>query len=124
MVISWEILLHRNIGHVSTSQAGSLLYRIIDLISRVTENTETFMKKFIGDMRLFLFLVTILFITACGSSHNIQAKNSKKIKLITLDPGHFHAALVQKSMYANVDSTRSEERRVGKECSSCRSEYH
>nr|WP_237144292.1 putative oxidoreductase C-terminal domain-containing protein [Pontibacter pamirensis] len=27
-----------------------------------------------------------------------------KIKLITLDPGHFHAALVQKSMYANVDS--------------------
>ena len=26
-----------------------------------------------------------------------------KIKLITLDPGHFHAALVQKSMYANVD---------------------
>ncbi len=27
-----------------------------------------------------------------------------KIKLITLDPGHFHAALVQKSMYENVDS--------------------
>lgn len=27
-----------------------------------------------------------------------------KITLITLDPGHFHAALVQKSMYKNVDS--------------------
>jgi predicted dehydrogenase len=27
-----------------------------------------------------------------------------RLKLITLDPGHFHAALVQKSMYANVDS--------------------
>jgi predicted dehydrogenase len=27
------------------------------------------------------------------------------VKLITLDPGHFHAALVQKSMYPNVDST-------------------
>ena len=26
------------------------------------------------------------------------------IKLITLDPGHFHAALVQKPMYENVDS--------------------
>ena len=25
------------------------------------------------------------------------------VRLITLDPGHFHAALVQKSMYANVD---------------------
>src|SRR5258707_13260698 len=33
-------------------------------------------------------------------------KNDKadRVKLITLDPGHFHAALVQKSMYENVDS--------------------
>jgi predicted dehydrogenase len=28
-----------------------------------------------------------------------------EVKLITLDPGHFHAALVQKSMYPQVDST-------------------
>ncbi|WP_116127019.1 putative oxidoreductase C-terminal domain-containing protein [Lewinella sp. IMCC34183] len=28
-----------------------------------------------------------------------------EVHLITLDPGHFHAALVQKSMYAAVDST-------------------
>ena len=27
------------------------------------------------------------------------------MQLITLDPGHFHAALVQKSTYADVDST-------------------
>ena len=27
-----------------------------------------------------------------------------KIHLVTLDPGHFHAALIQKSMYPNVDS--------------------
>ena len=33
-----------------------------------------------------------------------ESKNSNTVKLITLDPGHFHAALVQKSMYANVDS--------------------
>ena len=26
------------------------------------------------------------------------------VKLITLDPGHFHAALIQKSMYAEIDS--------------------
>ena len=26
-----------------------------------------------------------------------------RVHLITLDPGHFHAALVQKFMYANVD---------------------
>src|SRR6478736_9666363 len=29
---------------------------------------------------------------------------TKGIRLITVDPGHFHAALVQKSMYAGVDS--------------------
>ncbi len=29
----------------------------------------------------------------------------QKVRLITLDPGHFHAALVQKSMYPQVDPT-------------------
>ena len=29
----------------------------------------------------------------------------EKVKLMTLDPGHFHAALVHKSMYPQVDST-------------------
>lgn len=33
-----------------------------------------------------------------------EVTKSNDIKLITLDPGHFHAALVQKSMYENVDS--------------------
>ncbi|MGH2565053.1 MAG: putative oxidoreductase C-terminal domain-containing protein, partial [Ginsengibacter sp.] len=28
-----------------------------------------------------------------------------KIKLIVLDPGHFHAALIQKSMYSEIDSS-------------------
>src|ERR1700761_6568747 len=28
-----------------------------------------------------------------------------KIRLITLDPGHFHAALVQKSGYPDIDTT-------------------
>jgi predicted dehydrogenase len=31
-----------------------------------------------------------------------SAQTSKQIKLITLDPGHFHAALVQKNMYPEV----------------------
>jgi predicted dehydrogenase len=31
-------------------------------------------------------------------------QNNKAIRLITLDPGHFHAALVQKTMYEDVDS--------------------
>ena len=31
-------------------------------------------------------------------------ENDRTIQLITLDPGHFHAALVQKAMYIDVDS--------------------
>ena len=31
-------------------------------------------------------------------------KNNGAIRLITLDPGHFHAALVQKTMYRKVGS--------------------
>ena len=33
------------------------------------------------------------------------ANTEERVKLMTLDPGHFHAALVQKSMYPQVDST-------------------
>jgi vacuolar-type H+-ATPase subunit F/Vma7 len=32
------------------------------------------------------------------------AQKSEQIKLITLDPGHFHAALVQKNMFPNVSA--------------------
>ena len=34
----------------------------------------------------------------------LLAEEARKFKLITLDPGHFHAALVQKFMYSDVDS--------------------
>lgn len=33
-----------------------------------------------------------------------QPFNQKKVRLVTLDPGHFHAALIQKIMYDDVDS--------------------
>ncbi|MGI9551036.1 MAG: putative oxidoreductase C-terminal domain-containing protein [Aurantibacter sp.] len=35
----------------------------------------------------------------------MEEEKVEKVKLMTLDPGHFHAALVQKSMYEQVDST-------------------
>ena len=42
-------------------------------------------------------------ITACQSSEK-KEEASGKVHLITLDPGHFHAALVQKTMFNGVDS--------------------
>lgn len=45
--------------------------------------------------------------SACdsGNSNNTMDKDSSDVKLVTLDPGHFHAALVQKTTYPGIDST-------------------
>ena len=43
-------------------------------------------------------------VTGCIIMANTSAQQ-QPVKLITLDPGHFHAALVQKSMYPQVDPT-------------------
>jgi type 1 glutamine amidotransferase/predicted dehydrogenase len=46
---------------------------------------------------------------AIGKNEELNYENAKKhieeIKLVTVDPGHFHAALVQKTMYPNVNAT-------------------
>ena len=48
------------------------------------------------------FIASVVFISCNNQPEKIEAK--KPVQLITVDPGHFHAALVQKSMYENVDS--------------------
>src|SRR4030095_2928947 len=55
-----------------------------------------------GSFRLIAAVIIVLILTAC-----IQSKmpSKKPVQLITLDPGHFHAAVVQKSMYEDIDST-------------------
>jgi predicted dehydrogenase len=45
--------------------------------------------------------------TAPADSTAAGATTPKPVRLITLDPGHFHAALVQKSMYGDIDSVVS-----------------
>ncbi|MCW3089012.1 MAG: oxidoreductase [Ferruginibacter sp.] len=55
-------------------------------------------------MNKFLISFGMILIVSCNSSTKNPADNPPMVKLITLDPGHFHAALVQKSMYPNVDS--------------------
>jgi predicted dehydrogenase len=41
----------------------------------------------------------------CTNSKNNKDKKQDKFHLIVLDPGHFHAALLQKTMYRQIDST-------------------
>jgi predicted dehydrogenase len=58
------------------------------------------------NLRNLLFINFVMIISfGCTTKNNQSSSQSiDKIKLITLDPGHFHSALVQKSMYENVDS--------------------
>lgn len=60
-------------------------------------------------------LFSIFTLAACTGGNKKSAETDKpqtmftgakgEVKIMTLDPGHFHAALVQKSMYEMVDST-------------------
>jgi len=72
------------------------------------------MKNLVGlKFKHLLILMLALFISACTGSKKEAAESEipesmftgakNEVKLITLDPGHFHAALVQKEMYDQVD---------------------
>jgi len=52
--------------------------------------------------KIFTPLVLASIIACTNTDKN--SSDPSKMTLVTLDPGHFHAALVQKSMYPNVDS--------------------
>ena len=60
-------------------------------------------------MRYLAILFCLLFVGCVGKSEKketLKENNNKKgdVTLMTLDPGHFHAALVQKSMYEQVNN--------------------
>lgn len=53
-----------------------------------------------------LLSVATVSLLACNQAeHDNQDERMDQISLVTVAPGHFHAALVQKSMYNDVDST-------------------
>jgi predicted dehydrogenase len=61
--------------------------------------------------KVFLFLLTAVLLMSCGQGSNRKASAEKtletmednyQVRLLTVDPGHFHAALVQKTMYPQV----------------------
>lgn len=51
--------------------------------------------------------ILALFSIACSPSemNNEVSESDSKVRIMTLDPGHFHAGLIHKSMYPVVDST-------------------
>ncbi len=69
-------------------------------------------RKWIGSQSMtrafVLLLLSVCLMTSVSCRDMEQAKTKSgrdrgAVKLVTLDPGHYHAALVQKSMYEQVD---------------------
>ncbi len=65
-------------------------------------------------IQLFVLSVAVAFTACTGGSQKKTETNKKQnmftgakgeVKLMTLDPGHFHASLVQKVMYDQIDPT-------------------
>jgi predicted dehydrogenase len=54
-------------------------------------------------MKFNIFNYAVICVMFTGYQGVAQTKKDTKVKLITLDPGHFHASLVQKSMYDDID---------------------
>ncbi|MEO9003129.1 MAG: putative oxidoreductase C-terminal domain-containing protein [Ginsengibacter sp.] len=63
----------------------------------------------IKKIQLFNLIILLMFSHGCTNSTNnkelTKEADSSLVRLMTLAPGHFHAALLQKSMYEGVDST-------------------
>ena len=58
-------------------------------------------------VELFIVVSSLFFVISCSNNSESDKKftgTDNEVKLMTLDPGHFHAALVQKSQYAQVSS--------------------
>lgn len=49
--------------------------------------------------------VAMVILNACSPSKKEETAEQKPTQLIVVEPGHFHASLVQKSTYEDVDST-------------------
>lgn len=49
-------------------------------------------------------MTTAFILNGCAPAEQKPAENKPPVTLVTLDPGHFHAALVQKNMVEGIDS--------------------
>jgi predicted dehydrogenase len=55
-------------------------------------------------MSRFNWIVAFVMLTAIACQPKMKAK-PEKVVIMTVDPGHFHAGLIHKSMYPDMDST-------------------
>ena len=57
------------------------------------------------NLLLFTLLISLIMISCSSEPRSTDSDEASKVRLMTLNPGHFHAALVQKTALPGVDST-------------------
>ena len=57
-----------------------------------------------GMLLTFVFVSIMYYLTGCQTNQSSFTGKANEVRLIVLDPGHFHAALVQKTMYDQMSS--------------------
>jgi len=62
------------------------------------------MKKLLLTAKSLSLSALLILGYGCMENKTPNKTDEQKVRLITLDPGHFHAALVQKSMYPEIDA--------------------
>jgi predicted dehydrogenase len=68
------------------------------------KSTHKLSGAFIVSLPSALYFALFFVVISCQSPKPVEEKKRRPVRLVTVDPGHFHAALVQKSMYDDVDS--------------------
>ncbi len=80
-------------------------------LSAIDEEAKAFYTKYRfeaildSDLHLFLPIDTIAEVFGTGVDARETKTDTSAVRFVTLDPGHFHAALVQKEMYPGVAPT-------------------
>ena len=76
-----------------------------EAVSLKTDNRERLMSA--GNLRCFARVVSLVacVLSLVGVVVTQGKKNMSEVRLMTLEPGHFHAALIQKEMYPDVSPT-------------------
>ena len=88
--------------HLFSSLFPKLLFIISIWFRTIIANAKDYKLKLEVFKQWIVACCLFTLFISCQTSTSVNEK--KSIRLITLDPGHFHAALVQKSMYTIVDS--------------------
>ncbi len=70
----------------------------------IEKGSRAMLQKF----ALSIMCLCLLIVSSCSDREQSKTKNSPakdkdRTRLVTLDPGHYHAALVQKGMYEQID---------------------